>query len=121
MEHEGYSLRVVAHFDAPTHAGRIAEPQATGSAGSPSRGSSVRLYLRVDDNKVQAARFEALGCPHTLAAADVVCADIEGRALADLADYDAGFLVEVLALPAEKLDIRILLEDAVRSAARQAN
>lgn len=120
MDHEGYSQRVVEHFEAPTHAGRIAEPQATGSAISKTRSSSVRLYLRIVGDAILAARFEALGCPHTLAAADMVCADIEGHTLAALADYDAGFLARTLALPAEKQDIRILLEDAVRDAARQA-
>ena len=119
MDFEGYSQQVVAHFDAPTHAGRIAGSAATGHADSRARGSSVRLYLRVVDDVVQAARFEALGCPHTLAAADLVCADIEGRKRTALAAYTAAFLVEVLALPAEKRDIQILLEDAVRDAVRQ--
>lgn len=111
-----YGPRVIERFEAPVHAGVPAGANLAGSAVSRPRASRVRVHLRIAGGVVEAAGFQALGCPHTIAAADLVCADLIGRALAELHDYNAGFLEAALPLPAEKRDIRILLEDAVRDA-----
>ena len=114
-----YSPRVVERFEAPRHAGIPESANHAGKATSAARGTRVVLHLRVTDGRVEAAGFELLGCPHALAAADLVCEDLAGKLLAALGDYEAGFLAEALSLPAEKLDLKILLEDVVRHAARQ--
>lgn len=113
-----YGDAVLERFARPRRAGVPASADRVGEAESRARSSRVRLHLALREGRVEQAGFEVLGCPHAIAAADLVCEDIEGRELAELARYDAGFLDTVLPLPAEKLDIRILLEDAVRSAAR---
>lgn len=112
-----YGARVIERFEAPLHAGRPAGADRCGEAVSKPRASRVRLHLEVRDDRVAAAGFEALGCPFTIAAADLVCADLVGRALTELAVYDASFLDTALPLPPDRLDIRILLEDAVHDAA----
>lgn len=111
-----YGRRVVEIFDRPRHAGRPDGASVLGEAESRSRAGRVRLHLGVQNGVVKAAGFEALGCPHTIAAAELVCEDLEGRRLDTLADYDARFLDAALPLPDHKLDIRILVEDAVRNA-----
>lgn len=112
-----YGRRVMELFDAPVHAGLPDGANRVGEAASRPRASSVRLHLRVVGGTVEAAGFEALGCPHTIAAAELACEDLEGRKCDELAGYDASFLEAALPLPAQKLDIRILVEDAVRNAA----
>lgn len=111
-----YGQKVLERFERPRRAGAPPTANCFGEAVSKPRSSRVRLHLRVEDEVVRAAGFEALGCPHTLAAADLVCEDLEGRTMAELADYHAAFLDDALPLAAEKVDIRILLEDAVRAA-----
>lgn len=112
-----YGPRVIERFETPLHAGRPAGAEHCGEAVSKPRASRVRLHLVVRHDRVVAAGFEALGCPFTIAAADLVCADLKGRPLANLAGYDAGFLDAALPLPPDRLDIRILVEDAVHDAA----
>lgn len=111
-----YGARVLERFEEPRRAGVPAGANLVGEAKSKPRNSRARLHLRSEDGVIQAAGFEVLGCPHTLAAADLVCEDLEGRKQADLAEYQASFLQDALPLPADKLDIGILLEDAVRGA-----
>lgn len=124
MEHfadlDVYSERVLGLFDAPAHAGRLTVASLVGEADSKSRHARVRLHLKVTAGKVEAVGFEALGCPHLISGSELVAQDLEGRRTADLGAYDAGFLDDALPLPAEKLDLRILLEDAVRDAGRRA-
>lgn len=121
VDSERYGERLVELFEAPAHAGRPDGANREGHAASRPRNSRVVLYLRVVDGSVEAAGFEVLGCPHTIAGAELVCADLRDRRLDELAAYDAGFLDDALPLPAEKLDIRLLLEDAVRDAAAGGN
>lgn len=112
-----YGPAVIERFEAPQHAGVPEGANRTGRAVSRPRASRVALHLRTAGDRVEEAGFTALGCPFTLAAADLVCADLKGRRVRELAEYDARFLDAALALPADRLDIRILLEDAVRDAA----
>jgi NifU-like protein involved in Fe-S cluster formation len=115
-----YGPRVLERFEAPVHAGVPERANRVGNAVSKPRASRVSVHLRIAGQAVEAAGFVALGCPHTIAAADLVCADLAGRTLRELRDYNAQFLDAALPLPAEKRDIRILLEDAVRNAAAGA-
>ena len=62
-----YGARVVAHVLSPHGAGRLSSPDGVGTAGSPSCGDQVRIELHVNDGTVTAARFQAFGCPATIA------------------------------------------------------
>lgn len=118
VDPSAYGATVVARFEAPRHAGIPAGASRHGEAVSAARGARVCVHLVLAGNDVAAAGFVARGCPHTIAAADLVCADLAGRRIDALDRYDAGFLEAALPLPAAKLDLKILLEDAVRAAAR---
>lgn len=115
-----YSEQVIELFEQAPAAGIPAGANAAGRAASPSRHAHVALHLRVAAEQVEEAGFEALGCPHLVAGAELVCRDLRGRAVSELSAYSAAFLDRALPLPPEKLDLRIMLEDAVRDAARRA-
>lgn len=115
-----YSPVVLERFEAPAHAGIPEGASRMGHAVSKPRASCVSVHLRIAGGAVEAAGFRALGCPHLIGAADLVCEDLVGRALPALRDYNARFLDTALPLPADKRDLRILLEDAVRDAAAGA-
>lgn len=113
-----YSAFVVERFESPRHTGVPAGATRSGKAASRPRASEVAFHLRDAAGRVAAAGFTALGCPHLIAGADLVCERLPGLTLAQLAVFDGSFLDAALPLPPEKLDLRILLEDAVRDAAR---
>lgn len=83
---------------------------------SRARDAEICFQALVDDgNHLKSIRFQALGCPHLVAAADLVAERLEGRELAELQDFRADFLESELPLPAEKLDLKILLEDTIKA------
>src|SRR5690606_26025168 len=96
-----YSPRVLELFETTPRAGEPAGANRCGAAASKPRASEVRLHLRVGNGRIEAAGFHVLACPHTIAAAALVCADIEGRRIDELAGYAAGFLDAALPLPAD--------------------
>lgn len=103
-------------FGTLAHAGRFAEGAAvvSGEAGREATGTRVRFHLRLAGPVVAEARFEAYGCPHTLAVASWLAGELAGRRREDLlpgtpADWAARFEV-----PAAKLGRLLVIEDALR-------
>ncbi len=117
-----YSPLVRELFLNPRAAGTLGEEGAVvvhGDAGSVASGAWVRLHLRIDDGRVTDARFQAYGCPHTLAAASWLAGRLPGRAIdAAFAEGVAG-MAAALDVPAAKLGRLLIVEDALADALRQ--
>lgn len=128
-----YQPDVMRLFSQLAHAGSLAHEvdAVSGQAGSRAQGASVRLWLRiaipspresgervrVRGAHVLAARFEAYGCPHFLAAAEYLCRWLEGRSRSELDHWQWRELEAALAIPANKRARLLILEDALRRAA----
>ena len=69
----------------------------------------------MDSARLRAIRYAVFGCPHLIAAAELVCERFEGQPVEVLADFDPRELIDTLAVPVEKTGRILLLEDAVRA------
>jgi NifU-like protein involved in Fe-S cluster formation len=110
-----YSSEVVRRCDAPRRAGEL--PHATrgllsGQAEDRALQVWVRFDLQVQDGIIQTVRFEAFGCPHTVAAADLTAERLEGQPVDALQRVDARALLAGLDVPVEKLGKLLRIEDA---------
>src|SRR5262245_30744565 len=118
-----YSSEVVRRCDAPRRVGEL--PHATpglssGEAEDRALQVWVRFDLQVRDGVIQTVRFEAFGCPHTVAAADLTAERLEGRPLDALRRVDARALMAELEVPVEKLGKLLRIEDAAAACADRA-
>jgi cysteine desulfurase len=86
-----------------------------GEAGERRLGTWVRLLLAVQGDRVVEARFQAYGCPHTLAACQALVAALVGQGAAPQVGTPAEWLTQSGA-PADKLGRMLLLEDALQAA-----
>lgn len=115
-ESRTYNEAVLARFAAPRHAGELQGPDvAHGRAGSVATGREVAFSLRLGPGGAE-LRFQAYGCPHTIAAADLATERLSGADRETLAAFRGLNLVEELALPADKLAVALLVEDALQAA-----
>lgn len=113
-----YSELTRRYFESAANAGELQGPGVVrGAAGNKEQGAWVQFDLKVALGVVQAARFLALACPHTIA----VAAWLTERALnkplgANLAEsvQDLRARFEV---PVEKMGRLLMIEDAWRAAA----
>ncbi len=90
--------------------------RVTGEAGREQRGTRVRFVLDVTEGKISAARFGAYGCPHTLAACEWLCRELEsGRhgSMGRASDW-----CRTLSVPIVKLGRLLVVEDALDAAMR---
>lgn len=86
-----------------------------GEAGGLDREAWVRFHLQVADGVVKDARFQAYGCPHTLAVTAWLTEQLPGRKLGALSLGEPTDWARALSVPIEKLGRLLLIEDALHS------
>jgi NifU-like protein involved in Fe-S cluster formation len=118
-----YSPAVVRHFDAPNRA-RELPPGTPGLVSGEAEDRTLHVWVRFElelkAGIVRAAAFQAYGCPHTIAAADVVADWLEGRRIEAARALDVRALCAGLEVPVEKFGKLLRIEDAVAACWRTA-
>jgi cysteine desulfurase len=89
-----------------------------GEAGGPAEEVWVRFHLLVEGDIVKDARFEARGCPHTLATAAWLASGMPGRRCDDALRSGPRAWARALGVPVEKLGRLLVIEDALRASLR---
>lgn len=103
------------HYLRPRGAGHL-PGAAIGRAGGVAGGALLELSLQVADGRVQAAGFEAFGCPATIACGSWLAEWLPGRALAEAARLEGLSIAAALELPAAKTGVALVAEDALKAA-----
>lgn len=115
-----YSARVVERVQDPKNAGIMNndDPEVgVGIVGSPACGDVLQLFIRVQENKIVEAKFQAFGCGSAIAASQLATEQIPGMNV-----NDSGFegmnerIFDYLGLPPVKLHCSILAEEAIHAA-----
>lgn len=112
-----YSPEVLRRFVSPVGAG-VLDAEVSGlvvSAEAEDRSLNVwvRFQVQVLDGAIRAVRFQAYGCPHTIAAADWAAESLRGKPTASLRQLDVQQISRALDVPTEKLGKLLRIEDAV--------
>ena len=68
---------------APRNGGALEHPDLTGHAGAPGRGAFMILYLKVEDERITAAKDHTVGCGPTIASGSTLTEMIAGRSIAE--------------------------------------
>jgi hypothetical protein len=129
-----YSSLTRRYFDAAPHAGVIAGASAAaptgageaavrgigrGTAGSRAQGTWVQFDIQVAGGgalpgpaRIQAARFLAYACPHTIAVAAWLAEHAAGLEVRPVLPENVQSLRERFGVPVEKLGKLLIVEDA---------
>jgi len=100
--------------------GRLDSPDGIGIAGSPGCGDQVRIEIQLRDGRVTEARFQAFGCPATIAGGSEVVSRIEGRSVFEAAQLSEELLAETLELTTAKKTCSNIAADALHAALEDA-
>jgi cysteine desulfurase len=122
VQGEGLSPLVRDLFSGLRGAGPLPDSAGTvlrAEAGQESGELWVRLHLLVRDDTVIEARFQALGCPHTLATASWLVMQLAGRKRSQAQPGTPRDWARTLEVPVEKLGRLLLIEDALHAALQQ--
>ena len=115
-----HNEQVVDHFMKPRNVGSIEDASCIGNAGNPADGDTVRLYLKVEKNRIVDAKVKVFGCPTAIAAASVLTELVMGKTLDEaLAVRNEDVSTALGGLPEGKRHYSVLAEAVLEDALAQ--
>lgn len=114
---EIYSKIALDHFRNPRNAGTMQGADGAATVENPASGAVVSLQLRVVDERVVGAKFQAQGCTATIAAASAITEMVTGLQVSAAAAVTRADVEAALGgMPATRKHAVALARDAVRAA-----
>ena len=115
-----YTEKVMDHYRNPRNVGTIDDADLIGEAGSLACGDSLKLFIKLDGNKVVDAKFQTFGCGSAVAASSILTEMIIGRTLDEVKKItNKDIANELGGLPPEKMHCSVMgreaLEDALKN------
>jgi len=112
-----YSEKVMDHFMNPRNVGEISDANGIGEVGNPVCGDIMKIYLKVEDNRIQDVKFNTFGCGSAIASSSMATEMIKGKTLEEAWELTNKAVAEALdGLPPIKMHCSVLAEDAVHKA-----
>ena len=116
-----FSETLTEHFLAPRNSGVMEDADLTGHSGTPGRGAFLILFLKVQEGRIAAAKYQTYGCGPTIAAGSMLTELIVGRTLADCRKLTTDDLIAALdGVPPDKRHCPALAIGALQDALRKA-
>jgi len=116
---EPYTEKVMDHIRNPRNVGEIDDPDGVGEIGNPICGDMMRLYIKVEDNRITDAKFQTFGCGAAIAVSSILTELVIGKTIEDALRISNRAVAEALdGLPPVKMHCSALGEDALRAAIR---
>jgi len=113
-----YSELTRRYFECAANAGELQGPGVfRGAAGGEEQRTWVQFDLQVTRGTVQAARFRAFACPHTIAVCAWLAEAAQGNALQAKLLQSVQALRDRFEVPVEKMGRLLVIEDAWLAAA----
>ena len=105
------------HFRNPRNVGIIEDANGVGEVGNAKCGDIMRVYLKIEDNKIVDAKFETFGCGSAIASSSMATELIKGKTVEEAWDLTNKAVAEALdGLPPVKMHCSVLAEEAIHKA-----
>jgi len=98
-----YSAKFKEHLAHPRNAGELLEANAIADETNPICGDRLRLSLIIKDDRIEAVRYLAYGCPPTLVCGSILTELISGKTTAEAKQITRADLLDAVGgLPKRK-------------------
>jgi len=112
-----YSKKVMDHFYHPRNVGVIEDADGVGKVGNPICGDVMKLYIKVDDDRIVDAKFQTFGCGAAIATSSMVTELVKEKTLKEALAISNKKVAEALdGLPPVKMHCSMLAEEALKAA-----
>lgn len=112
-----YSEKVMDHFMNPRNVGELAEADGVGTEGNPTCGDVMKIFIKVEDEKIVDAKFKTFGCGASIAVSSMVTEMIKGKSVDEALTISKEAVANELGgLPPQKMHCSNLGADALKKA-----
>lgn len=112
-----YTEKVMDHFTNPRNVGEIENADGIGEVGNPVCGDIMKIYLKVEDNRIKDIKFKTFGCGAAIATSSMVTELVMGKTLNEAMTITNQAVAEALdGLPPQKMHCSNLAADALHKA-----
>ncbi len=112
-----YSAKVIDHFTNPRNVGEIENPDGVGEIGNPVCGDIMKLFIKVENNRIVDVKFKTFGCGAAIATSSMITELVKNKTLEEAEKISKKTVSEALdGLPPNKLHCSNLAADALRKA-----
>ena len=115
-----YSAKFKEHLAHPRNAGELPDANAVADETNPICGDRLRLSLIIKDNRIEAARYLAYGCPPTLVCGSILTELVSGKTIEEAKQLTRADLLNALGgLPSRKHHAAALAIETLNTALNQ--
>lgn len=112
-----YSEKVMDHFRNPRNVGVIEDADGVGEVGNAKCGDIMKMYLKIEDDKIEDVKFETFGCGSAIASSSMATELIKGKPVSEAMELTNKAVAEALdGLPDYKMHCSVLAEEAIKNA-----
>ena len=116
-EETAYNQIVIDHLKHPRNMGEMENPDGVGEAQNPVCGDTMRLFIKVETDRIIDASFLTFGCGAAIASSSITTEMIKGKTIEGALMISDQVISEALGgLPPAKVHCSILAEKAINAA-----
>lgn len=105
-------------FRNPKHAGRLKDANGIGEVINEQCGDSMRVYIKVEKDKIRDIKIETMGCVAAIASSEALAELVKGKKIEDALKIGSKEIVKFLGgdVPAPKIHCSLLAQQALKKA-----
>jgi nitrogen fixation NifU-like protein len=112
-----YNQIVIEHLKHPRNMGEMENPDGVGEAQNPVCGDTMRLFIKVETDRITDAKFLTFGCGAAIASSSMTTELIKGKTIEEVLRISDLMIAEALGgLPPTKVHCSVLAEKAILAA-----
>ena len=112
-----YSSIVMDHLTNPRNTGEMDNPDGVGEAQNPACGDTMRLFIKVEMERIVDAKSLTFGCGAAIASSSITTEIIKGKKIEEALLISDQAIAEALGgLPPAKIHCSVLAEKAIHAA-----
>ncbi len=97
--------------------GEMESPDGVGEVQNPACGDTMRLFIKIETDRIIDAKFLTFGCGAAIASSSVTTEMIKGRTVEEALMISRGVIAEAMGgLPPTKIHCSVLAEQAIHAA-----